>query len=205
MANMEQNFTTQLSVIAQATGLAAIPIQLNGTGASAVGGIVVPTDQTPGLTKVFASTAVNTATYVVNIPSHGLVTGLLGQMTTTGTLPTGLSTATNYWIIAVDANNIAFASTLANANAGTKIALTAQGSGNDTFTPTAIAGATMLYQVSQDGANWANWTTAAPLTSGTNIAVIPPLGAVPGFRYVRPYFALTSGQLSVQVQTVTKG
>lgn len=203
--NTISNYNAQTSVITQATAQVAIPLTAGSIGASAVGAIVIPMDQTGTLTKVFASTAVNTGNSTVTITAHGMVTGLLGQMTTSGALPTGLSLATNYYIIVIDANTVAFASSLNNANAGTKITLSAQGSGNDTFTPTALAGATATWQVSNDNLNWANWTTPASLTSGTNLSIVPPLGGIPGFKYMRTNFALTSGQLSVQVQTILKG
>lgn len=64
--------------------------------------------------------------------AHGLATGQLARLTTDGALPTGLSTATNYWAIAVSADLLAFGSSLANAQAGTRIDITAIGSGTTT-------------------------------------------------------------------------
>jgi len=64
------------------------------------------------------------------ITGHGLQTGDGAErLTTTGTLPTGLLTATDYWIIVVDANTIKFADSLAHAYAGTFITFTGSGSG----------------------------------------------------------------------------
>lgn len=57
------------------------------------------------------------------------VTGVAVQLTTTGTLPAGLSLATTYYIIRASATTIKFATTLANAVAGTQIDITSQGSG----------------------------------------------------------------------------
>lgn len=51
------------------------------------------------------------------------------RLTTTGTLPAGLATATDYYLVWVDANTVAFATTAANAGAGTKIAISGSGSG----------------------------------------------------------------------------
>ncbi len=80
-------------------------------------------------------------------PSTSLQTGDRGQMTTTDTLPTGLSLATDYFVIVAerrdsraalpalpDAAAIKFATTYANALAGTQIDLTDQGVGTHTFT-----------------------------------------------------------------------
>lgn len=190
--------------ITQAASMAQIALEANNIGAQTVGAVIVPTDKTPS-GKVFASTAVNTGTSTVTITGHGFVTGLVGQLTTTGGLPSGLSTSTNYYIIVVDANTVAFASSLSNANAGTKITLSTQGSGNDTFTATSLSGATAVWQVSQDGSTWANWASPTSLTAGTNIVMNPPVAMPPGYNQIRMTFALTAGQLQVQVQTVTKG
>ena len=69
----------------------------------------------------------------VNIAGHAFVTLDKVRLTTGGTLPTGLSTGTDYWIIAYDANNIQFASSVANAVAGTEIDLTGAGTGTSTI------------------------------------------------------------------------
>jgi Protein of unknown function (DUF3383) len=76
----------------------------------------------------------------LTITAHGLNTGDGPvQLTTTGALPTGLSTATNYWVIKVDANTIQLATSLANALAGTFIVLSSNGTGTNTETPQAGA------------------------------------------------------------------
>jgi len=72
----------------------------------------------------------------VNIAGHNFVTLDKVQLTSSGTLPAGLALATDYWIIAYDANNIQFASTVANAVAGTEVDITAAaGGGTHTITP----------------------------------------------------------------------
>jgi hypothetical protein len=58
------------------------------------------------------------------------VTGLSCQVSTAGTLPTGLVALTTYYIIVVDSGHLKFASSLANALAGTAVSVTAStGSG----------------------------------------------------------------------------
>jgi hypothetical protein len=57
------------------------------------------------------------------------VTGLKVALSGTN-LPTGLS-ATNYWVIVIDADTISLASSLANAVAGTKVDITAAGTTAD--------------------------------------------------------------------------
>lgn len=60
--------------------------------------------------------------------------GQLVQLTTTGALPTGLSLATDYYIVRVSSTTISFATSQANANTGTVVTLSADGSGINTMT-----------------------------------------------------------------------
>lgn len=85
--------------------------------------------------KAFASADVNTGTDTITETGHNYYTGLVGQLTTSGTLPTGLSLATDYYIIKLTANTYQFATSKENADAGTQINITGAGSGNHTFTP----------------------------------------------------------------------
>lgn len=77
---------------------------------------------------------------VVTYPGHGLKTGQQVQLTTTGTLPTGLSPSTTYFVIGVDANSFQLATSLANAAAGTAINTSVSQSGNHTCAAISIAG-----------------------------------------------------------------
>lgn len=118
--------------------------------------------------KEFVAADVTTASDSVEITGHGLVTGMVGQLTTTDTLPAGVTTSTNYYIIVVDADNISFAASLANAEAGTAIVLTDAGVGDHTFTSTALSGNAKL-QKSVDDINWVDISSAtSSLTSGSN-------------------------------------
>jgi hypothetical protein len=88
-----------------------------------------------------ANPAVGTAT------AHGLKTGDKIQLTTTGTLPTGLSLLTDYYIIRTGADTMNFCPTLADALAGTnKVATSGAGSGTHTWTlfPTTAGALTLL-------------------------------------------------------------
>jgi hypothetical protein len=62
--------------------------------------------------------------------AHDFRTGDHVQLTTDGTLPSPLATATDYYIIVVDPNEVQLATTLANAHAGTQIDITALNTGN---------------------------------------------------------------------------
>ncbi len=82
-----------------------------------------------------------TATDVLNMTRfpQALQTGDRVQATTTGTLPAGLSLATNYFVIMVERGGaqIQLALTYANAIAGTQIDITTTGSGTHTVTKNA--------------------------------------------------------------------
>ena len=83
----------------------------------------------------FASGDVNVGTDVITVPSNSsLHTGQKLQLTTSGTLPTGLSLATDYFVIRLTATTIKLASNLINAVAGTAIDITGAGSGTNTLT-----------------------------------------------------------------------
>lgn len=85
----------------------------------------------------FPSTAVDTTTEAVLFAAHGMQSGYGPVcLTNPGAVPTGLTASQPYWLIAVDANHIAFAATKTLALAGTKINLTAQGSGTNTLSNT---------------------------------------------------------------------
>jgi hypothetical protein len=69
---------------------------------------------------------------VATAVAHGYQTGTPLNLTTNGALPTGLSTATNYYAIVVDANTFKLATTVANAIAGTGITTSVSQSGTHT-------------------------------------------------------------------------
>jgi hypothetical protein len=79
-----------------------------------------------------APTDVITFTSTANIPSNLLV-GTRCRLTTTTTLPAGLALATDYYYIRLTDSTGAFATTYANAVAGTKINITDAGTGTHTM------------------------------------------------------------------------
>ena len=66
---------------------------------------------------------------VVTWNSHGLVSGQRIRLTTTGTLPTGVSSATTYWVKVTGANTFNIATSLANLQSETLIATSGSQSG----------------------------------------------------------------------------
>lgn len=83
--------------------------------------------------ETFEISAVDDADDDATITAHPFVTGWGPvRLTTTDTLPAGLSLATDYWIIVDDANTIRFATSKANALADTDVDLTDTGTGTHT-------------------------------------------------------------------------
>jgi hypothetical protein len=104
----------------------------------------------------------------------------------------------------VSANTVAFASSLVNAQAGTKINLTSQGTSGavNTFTPTSIAGATVKLQKSNDGTSWADEGSSTNITAD---AVLWLEKADPTANYMRLAFTITAGRFSTSNTIVVKG
>ena len=81
-------------------------------------------------------TSVNITNNTLTIPAHGFFTGRSVALSIgAGSLPAGLS-ATSYFLIVVDANTVKFATTLANAEAGTAVDITDYGTSAQTMTLT---------------------------------------------------------------------
>lgn len=81
------------------------------------------------------------ATDLCTRTAHHFITGdKLSSLTTTGTLPGGLSLATAYWVIRISDDTFKLATSLVNANAGTAINITTAGTGVHTMNPDATAG-----------------------------------------------------------------
>lgn len=80
-----------------------------------------------------AGTDICTYTSTANFPSNILV-GTRVRLTTTTTLPAGLATATDYYVIKVSDSTFKLATSYANAIAGTAINITDAGTGTHTIT-----------------------------------------------------------------------
>jgi hypothetical protein len=143
----------------------------------------------------------------IAMTAHGYVTGLKGQLTVKsggGTLPTGVTTSTDYFVIAVDANTIKLAASLANALAGTEINLTGQGTAANTFTftATALAGCSVHLEGSVDGIKWIDIASASANITATSDAWIPLTNAY--YHYMRAVLAMTAGQVTLTCNVGTK-
>ena len=94
-------------------------------------------------TKVatFASRASNviTVTGLTNAANNEFQTGCMVRYSTSGSVITGLTNNTDYYVIRVTNTSFSLATSLANANAGTAITLSSDGTGTQTFTKTFTA------------------------------------------------------------------
>lgn len=130
--------------------------------------------------------------------AHGYITGTKVAATTAGTLPTGLS-ATNYFVIKVDADTLKLATSLANAVAGTAVDITAVGVGDSTLTPATSTGNVCKLQEGNDGSNWTDVSgkTVTIATTGGN-AVWEYTGSS---RYLKVLYTPSAGQVELAVFT----
>lgn len=126
----------------------------------------VATDATPGAKSFVAAnvkTNVQSPASSIAITAHGYVTGLKVALSGTN-LPTGLS-ATNYWIIVIDADTVSLATSLVNAVAGTKVAITGAGTTADAaLTPAVLGSSTVELKASLDGVNYFAFSTPKTIT-----------------------------------------
>jgi hypothetical protein len=144
-------------------------------------------------TKNFASTDVSATADTINIASHGYKTGLLVTATTTSALPTGLDNSSNYYVSVIDSGTIALSTSRANAIAGTKINIAADGAGTHSLKPTAIAGLDVHLEVSIDGSNYFDLAGSTLTAAGSTMMSYSNIA----YPYVRVESTLTAGQITV--------
>lgn len=188
---------TETSEIAQTGALTAVQLNAN---AGRVKGYSV--QQVITVTTPSAGAFTAAASNICTKSAHGMKTGLKVQVSTTTTLPAGLSAATDYYVIYLSASTFSLAASLSDANAGTAIDITDAGTGTHTITPTAIAGCNVKFQGSNDGTNYTDLASATNITATVNLLTekVDPM-----FDYVRAYFTMTAGQISIAQTTLVKG
>lgn len=151
--------------------------------------------------KSFAPGDVNVFTDQITVVAHGYTTGVKGQFTTTGTLPGGISAATDYWIIRIDNDTFSVAVSLAAAEAGTVLLINSVGTGTHTFTPTAFGGAVLKLQSSNDGTNFVDLPSCQITLSGAGTSIFNVVE--PAYRHLR--FAYVPGAGSIDLTVVLNG
>ncbi len=100
-----------------------------------------------------ASADVDISSNTFTINGHSFETGDRVLVTSTGTVPGGLSSVVSYFIIKVDANNIKFATSFTAANSGTEIDIQTTGSGTITVAPDEVFTITRLSNLGVDDPN----------------------------------------------------
>jgi len=189
-------YTTQAALASTAAGIntASSSINLKGWDGCAV--VARYTASAPSA-DAKASTAYIFATNSVTSAAHGFQTGLKGGLATTTTLPTGLS-ATNYYIIAVNAGAYQFATTQANAEAGTFVSFSNAGTGTHTFTP-AAANVVIQYQGSLDDSTFITVSSETVTTTSANVLFNVDR---PHYLFARIRFQVNTGQGTFRVDAV---
>lgn len=147
---------------------------------------------------------------ILTAAAHGFITGLKGQASTTTTLPDGLALTTDYFVIVLSANTFSLASSLVNALAGTAIDILDAGTGDHTFTPTALAGATVKLEKSNSSVKairegTGSWSDVAAATSITADGTVWLEKDRPTFRWARLSYTLTAGSMSTDNHVLVKG
>lgn len=104
-----------------ANALAGTAVDITDVGS----GTLTTTPQLNNAAFYVGNSAVSIADDQFTMKDHGLWTGQHVQMITDGTLPTGLSENTDYYVIRVDDDNFKLASSVSNASAGTAVDITA--------------------------------------------------------------------------------
>lgn len=190
MKQISQNYTfAQTSV--SAPGDSEV-VDLEAVATDKPGGFVLVSNITVDTNA--AKTLGTITSNAITITAHGYKTGIVAQVANSGgALPTGVTGSTNYYVIVIDANTIKLASTQANALAGTALTISG-GTGTNTITPTALAGATVQVKWSTDNVVWVAVGSATSVAAATAFSYEKDR---PAWRYIKLTFAITAGSLTV--------
>lgn len=152
-----------------------------------------------------AATFSAAATDICTVAGHGFLTGLKVQVSSTTTLPAGLSAVTDYWVIVLDVDTFKLSDSRAHALAGTDIInITDAGTGTHTVTPqdTAPTG-TFSVEVSNDTVLWAPLTLSTPIAAaGTEDNAF--IDCESAAKYIRLKYTATSGNGKLNVHITAK-
>lgn len=157
---------------------------------------------TPSAVVCASASAVNATDNLFTKAAHGLTTGLKVQVTTSSALPTGISALTDYFVVVVSSSTFKLSDTLAHALAGTDIIdISDTGTGNQTFTPVALAGGSIELQKSNDKTNWSIEGSATNVTADATVWFEKDR---PSFRFARVKITLTAGRVSADYYIAVK-
>ncbi len=190
-------------------GVVSDAVPLDDTAAGA--GSITVANTTQGV-----ATEVDISNDQVTVPSHGLLTGVkIQELTTTGTLPAGLAISTVYYAIAVDDDTLSFATSQANATAGTAIDITDYGTSAAVHTvvvETDLAGTVKLQKNIEPASGTANWVDIDDdeVLNSTNSQAFAAATTLQwvlrdiAFRELRGVVTTTSGTVTVDIRMFAK-
>lgn len=104
----------------------------DGNGLSETGDWLVVAPDMPDIDVDIPAADINASTDVLVAVGNGILDGAVVQLTTTGTLPGGLSTSTDYHVLSLGDNSFRLAASYDDWLTGTAIDITNQGSGTHT-------------------------------------------------------------------------
>ncbi len=196
------NGTMLLTQIVPGATTNPVPKNADESGAGGIGGVQ---------TTAGVATEVSPSADTFTIPSHGFYEGVKIRLTTTGTLPTGVTTGVDYFVIVVDTDTIQLAASLAAAQAGTEIDITDYGvtASVNTVTATALAGATVKVEKSNStqaavDAGTGVWEDVASATAITADAEVWFEKDKPPYKWIRLSYTLTAGMMSTVNNIIVK-
>jgi len=133
---------------------------------------------------------------------HPYVNGTKVRFTTTGTLPTGLSLATDYYLTNVNGFGFEVASSKANAIAGTNIEFSG-GSGTHTVVPQAYSTLNCVLEAAIEPDVWAELSASLVQSSKTENLIYELNNPV--YKFIRMKCTIESGQSVLIVKCLMKG
>lgn len=134
------------------------------------------------------STDINTSTEVITLPAHGYYTGLKVQLSSSDTIPPGLSASTDYWIIVVDDDSFKLASSLADAISGSEVDISGVGTGTLTIT---LQGPSSLSDITADSSTSTFTKASHSLYTGVRVRV-RTLSLDSGISFDTDYFVIVT-------------
>jgi len=156
---------------------------------------LVCVDATPA-EKTFTDTDVDVDDNTVTIADHGYLTGVKVVTTTSGAAPGGLTTGT-YYIVKIDKDTIKFATSVANAFAGTVVNITSGGGVGDTqtITPAVLGTCAIDLYASNDGTNYVTLSVGSGNFTAGVVKLLPILDKF--YKYLQLVLTIPAGALTV--------
>lgn len=200
MQNIDKRSLVSSSAIVASESSAKINLET-----ASVGSLQVIHGANPAAAVFASASAIDATANTFTKVAHGIVTGALGQFTTSSALPTGLSTSTDYYAIKIDADTLKFATSYANAVAGTAIDISDVGTGNQTFTATAKSGSLQvkvsnvgLPSTSLTSTDWVNKGSAITLSGAAASSVVEFDKKEIAYQWMALVYTHTAGQYALE-------